>query len=78
MIFYEIEEEYDFLIAWNHILNEYNVHDNTCWKSTFDLKEKWAYTYVRHAWSAGMKTIPFSESFNATLKHYLKSYLNVP
>ncbi|KAK3188637.1 hypothetical protein Dsin_028198 [Dipteronia sinensis] len=75
--FDEIEEENDFLMAWNHMLEEYNVHGNTWLKSIFDIKEKWAYTYVRHAWSAGMKTTQLSESFNATLKDYLKSDLNV-
>ena len=64
-------------MAWNHMLNEYNVHDNTWLKSIFDLKEKWAYTYVRHEWSVGMKSAQLSESFNATLKDYLKSDLNV-
>ncbi|TXG69903.1 hypothetical protein EZV62_004838 [Acer yangbiense] len=76
-LFDEIEEENDFLMAWNHMLEEYNVHDNTWLKSIFGIKEKWAYTYVRHAWSVGMKTTQLSESFNATLKDYLKSDLNV-
>ncbi|KAK2662456.1 hypothetical protein Ddye_001030 [Dipteronia dyeriana] len=75
--FYEIEDESDFLMAWNHMLDEYNVHENTWLKSIFDLKEKWAYPYVRHAWSAGMKSTQLSESYNATLKEYLKSDLNV-
>ncbi|KAK2654072.1 hypothetical protein Ddye_013928 [Dipteronia dyeriana] len=75
--FYEIEDESDFLMAWNHMLDEYNVHENTWLKSIFDLKEKWVYPYVRHAWSAGMKSTQLSESFNATLKEYLKSDLNV-
>ena len=35
------------------------------------------YIYARHAWFAGMKTTQFDESFNATLKDYLKSDLNV-
>ncbi|KAK3188029.1 hypothetical protein Dsin_027590 [Dipteronia sinensis] len=75
--FDEIGEENNFLMAWNHMLEEYNVHDNTRLKSIFDIKEKWAYTYVRHAWSAVMKTTQLSESSNATLKDYLKSDLNV-
>ena len=37
--FNEIEEENDFLMVWNHMLNEYNVNDNTWLKSIFDLKK---------------------------------------
>ncbi|KAK3205573.1 hypothetical protein Dsin_019619, partial [Dipteronia sinensis] len=33
--FDEIKEENDFLMAWNHMLEEYNVHDNTWLKCTF-------------------------------------------
>ncbi|KAK3212080.1 hypothetical protein Dsin_016786 [Dipteronia sinensis] len=73
----DIEEENQFLIAWNEMLEKYNAQNNNWLKSIFNIREKWAYAYVRHVWSTGMKSMQLSESFNANLKDYLKSDLNV-
>ncbi|TXG48931.1 hypothetical protein EZV62_024806 [Acer yangbiense] len=73
----EIEEENQFLIAWIEMLEKYNAQNNNWLKSIFNIREKWAYTYVRHDWSNGMKSTQLSESFNVNLKDYLKSDLNV-
>ncbi|KAI9157424.1 hypothetical protein LWI28_022337 [Acer negundo] len=73
----EIEEQNEFLMAWNKILDDYDMHENSWMKSIFVIKEKWAYAYVRHEWSAGMNTTQLSESFNASLNDYLKSDLNI-
>ncbi|KAI9186774.1 hypothetical protein LWI28_020717 [Acer negundo] len=73
----EIEEENQFLIAWNEMLEKYNAQNNNWLKNIFNIREKWASTYVRHVWSVGMKSTQFSENFNANLKDYLKSDFNV-
>ena len=73
----KIEEEYDFFTTWNNMLDEYDMHTNDWLSSIFKLKEKWAFTYVRHVWSAGMKSTQLSKSFHASLKDYLKSDHNV-
>ncbi|KAI9184894.1 hypothetical protein LWI28_002247 [Acer negundo] len=73
----EIEEQNEFLMAWNRILDDYDMHENSWIKSIFAIIEKWAYAYVRHEWSARMNTTQLSESFNASLKDYLKSDLNI-
>ncbi|KAK2641396.1 hypothetical protein Ddye_023159 [Dipteronia dyeriana] len=73
----EIEEQNEFLMAWNKILDDYDMHENSWMKSIFSTREKWAYAYVRHEWSAGMNTTQLSESFNASLKDYLKLDLNI-
>ncbi|KAK3185028.1 hypothetical protein Dsin_032314 [Dipteronia sinensis] len=73
----EIEEQNKFLMAWNKILDDYDIHENSWMKCIFAIKEKWAYAYVRHEWSAGMNTKQLSEIFNANLKDYLKSDLNI-
>ncbi|KAK2661502.1 hypothetical protein Ddye_000076 [Dipteronia dyeriana] len=52
----EIEEENQFLIAWNEMLEKYNAYNNNWLKCIFNIQEKWAYAYVRHAWSAGMNS----------------------
>lgn len=72
-----IKEEHDFLTAWNNMLDEYDMHDNDWLSSIFKLKEKWAFTYVRQVWSAGMKSAKLSESFNTSLEDYLNSDHNV-
>ncbi|KAL5776613.1 hypothetical protein ACOSP7_009539 [Xanthoceras sorbifolium] len=56
-----IEEESQFVTEWNDMLDAYGMHDND-WLKT---------------WSAGMKSTQLNESFNASLKDYLKSDLNL-
>ncbi|TXG51520.1 hypothetical protein EZV62_024044 [Acer yangbiense] len=73
----DIEEEEEFLTTWSQMLDLYNVHDNNWMSSIFDVRAKWAYAYVRRAWSAGMRSTQLSESFNASLKDYLNSGINV-
>ncbi|KAF7143109.1 hypothetical protein RHSIM_Rhsim05G0213300 [Rhododendron simsii] len=73
---YEYEEDEEFVMAWNAMLNEYNLYSNTWLQRIFDLREKWARPYVRWAWSAGMKSTQLSESFNSDLKDYLRSNHN--
>lgn len=71
------EEEDEFLAAWELMLDEYNAHTNTWLSSIFALKEKWAKPYVKWAWSAGIQSTQLSESFNASLKPYVKSDYDV-
>ena len=73
-----IEDENEFLIAWDSMLDEYDAQGNSWLKSIFELRHKRVYAYVRQARFAEMKSTQLSESFNATLKDYLKSYLNMP
>ncbi|KAK3218579.1 hypothetical protein Dsin_012549 [Dipteronia sinensis] len=54
-----------------------NHHRETIIFGAALMYDKWAYAYVRHEWSAGMNTTQLSESFNASLKDYLKSDLNI-
>ena len=50
------EEEEEFPSAWDAILHKYNAFDNSWLQSTFEVKEKWAKTYVKMSFSAGMNT----------------------
>ncbi|XP_021815106.1 protein FAR1-RELATED SEQUENCE 5-like [Prunus avium] len=65
------EEEDEFLVAWDSMLDEYNVRGHLWLEIIFDLRKKWAMAYCKWSWSAGVKTTQISESFNATLKDYL-------
>ncbi|XP_058721616.1 protein FAR1-RELATED SEQUENCE 5-like [Vicia villosa] len=71
------EEEGEFLNAWNVLLAEHNVLKDSWLHSIFQLKEKWAWAYVRKKFTAGMRSIQLSESFNSELKNHLKSDLNL-
>ncbi|KAK0603671.1 hypothetical protein LWI29_007361 [Acer saccharum] len=51
-----IEEEDEFLMAWNKILDEYDAHENSWLKIIFVIRVKWVYAYVRHEWYTGMNT----------------------
>ena len=71
------EDEGEFLNAWNSLLVEHNILEGSWLHTIFQLKEKWAWTYVRKTFTAGMRSTQLSESFNADLKNHLKSDLNL-
>ena len=52
MFMKSIEEENEFLSAYNAILEECNVRDNNWLEIIFELTEKWAYAYNKKARSA--------------------------
>ena len=59
------------------MLDKYNVRENKWVIDLFKLKAKWAQTYVKRTFVAGMKTTHLSESFNADLKDCLRTDLNI-
>jgi zinc finger SWIM domain-containing protein 3 len=71
------EEESEFLSAWDGLLVEHNVPDDSWLHTIFRVKEKWAWAYVRKTFTAGMRSTQLSKSFNAYLKNHLKSDLNL-
>ncbi|XP_028080652.1 protein FAR1-RELATED SEQUENCE 5-like [Camellia sinensis] len=73
----EYEEEEEFFAAWNAMLDEFDVHDNSWLQSIFHLRKIWVRAYVRWTWSVGMKSTQLSESLNADLKEYLRSDYNL-
>ncbi|XP_050374583.1 protein FAR1-RELATED SEQUENCE 5-like [Argentina anserina] len=70
---YEFEEEDEWLLAWNNMLETYNLKNNKWLASLFELRAKWALVYGRHTFTADMMTTERSESMNNVLKKYLKS-----
>ncbi|XP_050379523.1 protein FAR1-RELATED SEQUENCE 5-like [Argentina anserina] len=70
---YEFEEEDEWLLAWNNMLETYNLKNNKWLASLFELRAKWALMYGRHTFTADMMTTQRSESMNNVLKKYLKS-----
>ena len=74
---YEYGGEDEFLIAWNKMLDKYDVCENKWLIDLFKLKEKWTQAYVKRTLTVGMKTTQLSESFNADLKDCLRTDLNI-
>ncbi|XP_050244117.1 protein FAR1-RELATED SEQUENCE 5-like [Quercus robur] len=74
---YEYDGDDEFLTAWNEMLDKYNVCENKWLIDLFKLKEKWAQAYVKRTFTTEMKTTQLSESFNADLKDYLRTDLNI-
>ena len=74
---YEYDGEDEFLTSQNEMLDKYDVRENKWLIDLFKLKEKWAQAYVKRSFTAEMKTTQLSESFNADLKDYLRTNLNI-
>ncbi|XP_065636333.1 protein FAR1-RELATED SEQUENCE 5-like [Quercus suber] len=64
--------ENEWIVAWNNMLETYNLTDNPWLREMFDVKEKWCMVYGRHMFTADMKSTQCSESMNSVLKKYLK------
>ncbi|CAL5348783.1 unnamed protein product [Camellia sinensis] len=68
---HDIDDEEEFRIQWDQMLDKYDAFDNHWLEQTFRLKEKWGWPYIMNSWAAGMSTTQLSESFNTFLKDYL-------
>ncbi|XP_030935722.1 protein FAR1-RELATED SEQUENCE 5-like [Quercus lobata] len=64
--------ENEWIVAWNYMLETYDVTDNPWLREMFDVKEKWCMVYGRHMFTADMKSTQCSKSMNGVLKKYLK------
>ena len=73
---FDYEDEDEWLVAWNNMLEKYNLTNNKWLCGIFDLNKKWAMVYGRHMFTADMKSTQRSESINNVLKRYLKSKYN--
>ncbi|XP_073131444.1 protein FAR-RED ELONGATED HYPOCOTYL 3-like [Henckelia pumila] len=65
---YGIDDKTQFKKAWNVLLSQYNVHENTWFQSTYSIKEKWAACYMKKASTIDMKSTQLSESVNSDNK----------
>ncbi|XP_028053009.1 protein FAR1-RELATED SEQUENCE 5-like [Camellia sinensis] len=74
---FDIEDENQWKLDWEEMLDKYDAHDNHWLKLTFAVKEKWGWPYVRSTWVVGMSTTQLSESFNAFLTDYIYSDFNL-
>ncbi|XP_050374665.1 protein FAR-RED IMPAIRED RESPONSE 1-like [Argentina anserina] len=70
-IIYDYEDVEDFLIAWEKMLEKYNLQENKWLDRLFDLKEKWALVYGRQTFCADINTTQRNESMNNAIKRYV-------
>ncbi|XP_059659081.1 protein FAR1-RELATED SEQUENCE 5-like [Cornus florida] len=75
---YCYDDEDDFYIQWDVMLREYNVVGNTWLNNLFGLREKWGYPFVKHWFTAGIRTTQLSEGLNSCLKEYLTRKMSIP
>ena len=68
---YDIEDEEEFISAWNDMLDKYGLRENTWLQRLFEKREQWALVYGRNTFSAHMSTTQRSESMNNELKRYI-------
>ncbi|KAJ6802169.1 protein FAR1-RELATED SEQUENCE 5-like [Iris pallida] len=68
---FDYEDEEEFLLAWNSMLEKYDLKDNQWLAKLFEQREKWALVYGRQAFYADLKSIQQKESLNSELKKYL-------
>jgi zinc finger SWIM domain-containing protein 3 len=64
---YDSFSKKDFVNRWEHMIEEYRLHDNEWLKGIFDERHRWVPVYVRDTFWAGMSTTQRSESMNAFL-----------
>ena len=69
---YDFEDENEWIVAWNDMLETYDLTNNPWLREMFDAKEKWSMVYGRHMFTAIMKSTQRNESMNSVLKKYLK------
>lgn len=58
-------------MAWDEMLDKYNLRDNDWLKRMYGIKEKWAIVYGHQILCADMTTTQWSESMNSILKKYV-------
>lgn len=75
--FFNLEEEEDFVKAWETLLQCFNLWQNEVLSDIFGDRENWAMPYGRHMLCADIKFAQLSETFLPKVRKYLKSTLNI-
>lgn len=68
---FDYEDEEEFLMAWDEMLEKYDLKDNQWLTKLFEDREKWALVYGREAFYADLKSVQQKEGLNSELKKYL-------
>ncbi|CAL9779964.1 unnamed protein product [Musa acuminata subsp. burmannicoides] len=68
---YDFEDEDEFLLAWNLMLEKYNLKDNEWLTKLYEERENWSSAYGRQTFSADIKSTLRVESLSSLLKEHL-------
>ncbi|KAJ3708531.1 hypothetical protein LUZ61_012236 [Rhynchospora tenuis] len=69
---FNYEDEDDFEKAIKEFATKLEDEEDIRWiKFIYDCKEKWAYCFMKNAYTLGIRSTQANESFNSTLKRYL-------
>lgn len=58
----------EFEIAWQNMLDKYDLHDDPMMLSLWEIREEWISAYFKNVFCARMTSTQRSESMNASLK----------
>jgi zinc finger SWIM domain-containing protein 3 len=72
---FKYEEENEFENAFNKLMGK--LSDNSWPKFIYDSKKKWAYYFMKDAYTLGIRSTQASKSINSTLKNYLNCKLDI-
>ncbi|XP_020274753.1 protein FAR1-RELATED SEQUENCE 5-like [Asparagus officinalis] len=68
---FDYEDEEEFILAWNAMLEKYDLKDNQWLAMLFEDREKWALVHGRHAFYADLKSVQQKDTLNSELKKHL-------
>ncbi|RWV90687.1 hypothetical protein BHE74_00019147 [Ensete ventricosum] len=68
---YDFEDEDEFLLAWNLMLEKYNLKDDEWLTKLYEERENWSSAYGRQTFSADIKNTLRVESLSSLLKEHL-------
>ena len=51
---YDLEDEDEWIVAWNNMLKTYDLIDNPWLREMFVVKEKWSMVYRQHMFTVDM------------------------
>ncbi|KAJ4746446.1 Protein FAR1-RELATED SEQUENCE 5 [Rhynchospora pubera] len=68
---YDIENEHEFVSAWQEMLERFNIRQNEWLSALFVERERWAQGYVRHIFCADVTSALRTCSLTNFLKRYL-------
>ncbi|XP_028801512.1 protein FAR1-RELATED SEQUENCE 5-like [Neltuma alba] len=65
---FAIEDKSQFEETWASLISSFNLEDNLWMKSIYEIKEKWAWCYMKYYITLGIRSTQISESVNADIK----------
>ena len=65
---FAIDDKLQFEETWASLILSFNLENNSWLKSIYEIKEKWAWCYMKHYTTLSMRNTQISESVDANIK----------